>query len=99
MSNLLLSTLAMMGLTFLIGFFVAAVIKIIANWADLLDFCHVHQQEIAGMMRPRLTQVGTAELVVLPATIEKPYGHVHQKLTHWISETFNHMKLHKRITA
>ena len=30
MIHLLLSTLAMMGLTFLIGFFVAAVIKLIA---------------------------------------------------------------------
>ena len=37
MIHLLLSTLAMMGLTFLIGFFVAAVIKLIA-YADDLTF-------------------------------------------------------------
>ena len=33
-SLLLLSTLAMMALTFIIGFFVAGIIKTIANWAD-----------------------------------------------------------------
>ena len=38
MIHLLLSTLAMMGLTFLIGFFVAAVIKLIAYAADSFDF-------------------------------------------------------------
>ena len=37
MSSLLLYTLGMMGLTFFIGFFVAAIIKTIANWADFLD--------------------------------------------------------------
>ena len=38
MIHLLLSTLAMMGLTFLIGFFVATVIKLIAYAADSFDF-------------------------------------------------------------
>ena len=35
MFSLLLSTFAMMGLTFVIGFFVAGVIKLIASAADL----------------------------------------------------------------
>ena len=34
MLSLFISTLEMMGLTFVIGFFVAAVIKGIAFWAD-----------------------------------------------------------------
>lgn len=37
MLSLLISTLEMMGVTFLIGFFVAAVIKGIAAWTDRLD--------------------------------------------------------------
>ena len=43
MIHLLLSTLAMMGLTFLIGFFVAAVIKLIAHAADSFDFYSSHR--------------------------------------------------------
>ena len=38
MFSLLLSTFAMMGLTFVIGFFVAGVIKLIASAADSLAF-------------------------------------------------------------
>lgn len=38
MIDLLISTFAMMGLTFLIGFFVAAVIKLIAYAADSFIF-------------------------------------------------------------
>ena len=41
MFSLLLSTFAMMGLTFVIGFFVAGVIKLIASAADSLAFCPV----------------------------------------------------------
>lgn len=46
MSDLLLPTLAMMGLTFAIGFFVAFVIKLIAAAADSLDFYSLHQKEL-----------------------------------------------------
>lgn len=46
MIHLLLSTLAMMGLTFLIGFFVAAVIKLIAYAADSFDFYSSHRLEL-----------------------------------------------------
>ena len=38
MSNLFLFTFIMLIITFFIGFFVALIIKIIASWADLLDF-------------------------------------------------------------
>ena len=37
MIHLLLSTLEMVVLTFVIGFFVAGVIKVIAVWADSMD--------------------------------------------------------------
>ena len=40
MLSLLFSTLEMMVLTFIIGFLVAGVIKLIAVWADSLEFHH-----------------------------------------------------------
>lgn len=51
MSDLLLSTLAMMGLTFAIGFFVAFIIKLIASAADSLDFYSSHQKELLRLRR------------------------------------------------
>lgn len=51
MSDLLLPTLAMMGLTFVIGFFVAFVIKLIASAADSLDFYSLHQKELLRLRR------------------------------------------------
>ena len=53
MMQLLLSTLAMMGLTFLIGFFVAAVIKLIAYAADSFDFYSSHKLELLRLYRWR----------------------------------------------
>ena len=53
MIHLLLSTLAMMGLTFLIGFFVAAVIKLIAYAADSFDFYSSHRLELLRLRRWR----------------------------------------------
>ena len=46
MIHLLLSTLEMVVLTFVIGFFVAGVIKVIAVWADSMDFYSSHQDVI-----------------------------------------------------
>ena len=46
MLSLLLSTLEMMALTFIIGFVVAGVIKLIAVWADSLEFHHSHSDEL-----------------------------------------------------
>lgn len=53
MMQLLVSTLAMMGLTFLIGFFVAAVIKLIAYAADSFDFYSSHRLELLRLYRWR----------------------------------------------
>lgn len=53
MSDLLLPTLAMMGLTFVIGFFVAFVIKLIASAADSLDFYSLHQKELLRLRHIR----------------------------------------------
>ena len=41
----------MMGLTFLIGFFVAAVIKLIAYAADSFDFYSSHRLELLRLHR------------------------------------------------
>ena len=53
MIDLLLSTFAMMGLTFLIGFFVAAVIKLIAYAADSFAFYSSHRLELLRLHRWR----------------------------------------------
>lgn len=53
MSNLFLFTFVMLIITFFIGFFVALIIKIIASWADLLDFCQLHREELAEIKEPR----------------------------------------------
>lgn len=95
MSNLILSTLAMMGLTFVIGFFVAAVIKIIANWADLLDFYHCHQKEILNLKKEH---INTSYIEISPFK-GKFFHNPHRKLTHKINETISNLKPKKRITA
>ena len=46
MLDLLITTLEMMGLTFVIGFFVAFIIKMIAVAADSFDFYSSHQKEL-----------------------------------------------------
>lgn len=46
MLDLLIATLEMMGLTFVIGFFVAFIIKMIAFAADSFDFYSSHQKEL-----------------------------------------------------
>ena len=51
MSSLFISTLEMMGLTFVIGFFVAGVIKGTAYWADSLEYHHSHAAELAQFNR------------------------------------------------
>lgn len=53
MSNLFLFTFVMLIITFFIGFFVALIIKIIASWADLLDFCQLHREELAEIKRAK----------------------------------------------
>ena len=48
-----LATLEMMGLTFVIGFFVAFIIKMIAFAADSFDFYSSHQKELLRLRRLR----------------------------------------------
>lgn len=43
---LFLSTLGMMGFTFVVGFVVASIIKLIAVWADSLEYHHSHHEEL-----------------------------------------------------
>lgn len=93
MFSLLLSTLAMMGLTFIIGFFVAGVIKVIANWADFLDFYHLHHQEIHNLKDEH-------KLHHVPSTqTDKPYYNRYRKVTHKVNDTINNLKPRKRIIA
>lgn len=63
MLHLLLSTLAMMGLTFLIGFFVAAVIKGIALAADSMDFYSSHLLELQRLRRIKKARARFVRLV------------------------------------
>lgn len=51
MLDLLIATLEMMGLTFVIGFFVAFIIKMIAFAADSFDFYSSHQKELLRLRR------------------------------------------------
>lgn len=53
MGSLWLSTLAMMGLTFAIGFVVAGVIWLIAYWAGSFEFYSLHQDELKRLKRIR----------------------------------------------
>ena len=53
MLDLLIATLEMMGLTFVIGFFVAFIIKMIAIAADSFDFYSSHQKELLRLRRLR----------------------------------------------
>ena len=69
MSNLFLFTFIMLIITFFIGFFVALIIKIIASWADLLDFCQLHREELAEIKRIKKLQRQTEGRTWLPRRI------------------------------
>lgn len=56
MGNLFFSTLIMMGLTFAIGFVVAAVIWLIAYWAESYEFYNAHHEELKRLARLRKAQ-------------------------------------------
>ena len=63
MLHLFLSTLAMMGLTFLIGFFVAAIIKGIALAADSMDFYSSHLLELQRLRKIKKARARFIQLV------------------------------------
>lgn len=95
MSNLLLYTLGMMGLTFLIGFFVAAIIKTIANWADFLDYYHFYRKRILKVGNTRTEE--PAVMVKRPARKERMHEDVYRKLRHKANEIWNGFRLHKKM--
>ena len=99
MSNLFFSTLVMMGITFIIGFFVAGIIKIIANWADFFDFYHLHKEEIVNMKREHRLHHHVALAEAAPAEQDTTYSEGHQSLAHKIRETVDGLKSRKRVTA
>lgn len=99
MSNLFFSTLAMMGITFIIGFFVAGIIKIIANWADFFDFYHLHKEEIVNMKRAHRSYHHVALTEATTAEQGNTYTKGHQSLAHKIKETVDGLKTKKRVTA
>ena len=58
MLSLLLSTLEMMVLTFIIGFVVAGVIKLIAVWADSLEFHHNEEHSQFSKLNKLRAKIG-----------------------------------------
>lgn len=95
MSNLLIATMGMMGVTFIIGFFVAAIIKMIANWADLFDFWRLHREEILNMKREHkvLHRRG------LSWNIHNIFISLYRKLVCFILMTRRHWRPRKRMIA
>lgn len=73
MLKLCLETLEMMGLTFVIGFLVAAVIKGIAIWADSLDYHHSRTDEMEHFTKLDLLWGKICEYfgLVIPEGVEK----------------------------
>ena len=98
MYSLLLSTLAMMGLTFIIGFFVAGIIKAIANWADFLDFYHSHKEEILNLKKGRKSLQLTPVAELTPVTTHK-HTTRQRKLSQRLNETLHSLKPQRRVTA
>lgn len=92
MLSLLLSTLAMMGLTFVIGFFVAGVIKIIANWADLLAFYNLHQKELQHLKKAGIIRLA-------PVSESKFYDNGTWHWAHRLNEAIHNLKPRRRIAA
>ena len=89
MIHLLLSTLAMMGLTFLIGFFVAAVIKLIAYAADSFDFYSSHRLELLRLRRWRQHRQKVERLVrQIPIADEDALGDFREDYSKGIDRNF-----------
>ncbi|MCL3852186.1 MULTISPECIES: LapA family protein [Parabacteroides] len=69
MLSLLLSTLEMMALTFIIGFVVAGVIKLIAVWADSLEFHH--NEELSQFSKLNKLRAKIGEILGLDSVNEE----------------------------
>ena len=95
MSNLFLFTFVMLIITFFIGFFVALIIKIIASWADLLDFCQLHREELAEIKRAKKLHHQTVPVAVLSGR-EKLVAEKNQHAAHRLQEVVSGVKSDKR---
>ena len=90
MIDLLISTFAMMGLTFLIGFFVAAVIKLIAYAADSFDFYSSHRLEQLRLHRWRQHRQKVERLVrQMPLEAEETLGDYREDFSRGINRNFS----------
>lgn len=96
MLSLLLYTLAMMGLTFLIGFFVAGVIKIIASWADFLDFYNLEREEILNIKKESKSVAASGAAIIRK---HRSHHDRYRRLVHRINYSINGLKPRKRIVA
>ena len=77
----------MMGLTFLIGFFVAAVIKLIAYAADSFDFYSSHRLELLRLHRWRQHRQKVERLVrQMPLEAEETLGDYREDFSPGASE-------------
>ena len=79
----------MMGLTFLIGFFVAAVIKLIAYAADSFDFYSSHRLELLRLRRWRQHRQKVERLVrQIPIADEDALGDFREDYSKGIDRNF-----------
>ena len=81
MLDLLIATLEMMGLTFVIGFFVAFIIKMIAFAADSFDFYSSHQKELLRLRRLRKRDIPMEDNGLLDDKREEFSRGVNRELT------------------
>lgn len=95
MSNLFLFTFVMLVITFFIGFFVALIIKVIASWADLLDFCQLHREELAEIKRAKKLR-RQAVAVAVQAGRENLIVKKNQHAAHRLQEVVSGVKSDKR---
>ena len=80
----------MMGLTFLIGFFVAAVIKLIAYAADSFDFYSSHRLELLRLHRWRQHRQKVERLVrQMPLEAEETLGDYREDFSRGINRNFS----------
>lgn len=83
------------GIDFFHRFFVAAIIKTIANWADFLDYYHFYRKKILKVRNIRTEE--PAVMVKGPARKERMHEDIYRKLRHKANEIWNGFRLHKKI--
>lgn len=81
MTELILLTLYMIGFTFAIGFFVAAVIKSIAWFADYMDYFGSHRLELERLKKMKRMRLKLIQ--ILEATNNKKFVVAEDKREDW----------------